>query len=103
MTTSAIEPATYRYVAQRLNHCATADSPTHLLVNDKKLKGPTNVANFFVKITKIFNIRQIKNLDTVSVLKDSCPGNLSSIKIIPIIEAEIKIIIRSVKARKSSG
>jgi len=75
-----------------------------LLVYDEKLKDPTNVANafnnFFVTITKTLNIQQIKNRDTISVLKDSFPGNLSRIKIIPNTEAEIKSVIRSFKAKK---
>ena len=71
-----------------------------LLVKDEKLKDPTNVANnFFITITKILNIQQIKKRDTISIPKDSFPGNFSSIKIIQINVAEIKSKIRSLKIK----
>jgi len=81
-------------------------APT-LLVNDKKLKDPTNVVNVFnnsfITITEKFNIQQIEKGDAVSILKDSFPGNFPIINIIPITEAEIKNIICSLKPKKSSG
>jgi hypothetical protein len=33
MTPSGIEPATFRFVAQYLNHCATISGPTHVYIN----------------------------------------------------------------------
>ena len=77
-----------------------------LLVNDEKLKDPTDVAsafnNFFTTITKKLNIQQIVKGDTISILNDSLPGNFPSIDIIPITEAEIQSIIHSPKPKKSS-
>ena len=35
MTPSGIEPATFRFVAQHLNHCATAVPPTRHQFSDK--------------------------------------------------------------------
>ena len=59
-----------------------------LLENDEKLKDLTNVANafnnFIITITEELNIQQIAKGDAMSILKDSFPGNFSSIKIIPV-------------------
>jgi len=78
-----------------------------LIVNDKKLKDPTNVVNAFNNslktITEKLNIQQTEKGNAVSVLKDSFPENFPSIKIIPITEAEIKNIIYSLKQKKASG
>jgi hypothetical protein len=51
--------------------------------------------NFFITITEILNIQQIKKGDAVSILQDPFPGNFSSIKIILMTEADIKSIIHS--------
>ena len=76
-------------------------------MNDEKLNDPTDVANafnnFFITITEKFNIQQVEKGDAMSLLKDSFPGNFSSIKIIPISEAQIKSIIHSLKQKNSSG
>jgi len=40
-------------------------------------------------------MQQIENGDAISILKDSFPGNFPSIKIIPVIEIEVKSIIHS--------
>jgi hypothetical protein len=81
-------------------------APT-LLVDDKKLKDPKNVANAFnnsyITISEKLNIQQIEKGDAVSILKDSFPGNFPSINITPITEAEIKSKIYSLKAKKSPG
>jgi len=53
--------------------------------------------NLFVTITGKLNIQQIEEGDAISILKYSFPGNFPSIKIIPITEAEPKIIIHSLK------
>jgi hypothetical protein len=45
--------------------------------------------NFFITITEKFNIQQREKGDTISILKDSFPGNLKKKKT-PITEAEIK-------------
>jgi hypothetical protein len=78
-----------------------------LLVNDEKLKYPTNVVNAFnnspVTITGKLNIQQIEKGDSNSIQKDSFPGNFPSLKIIPIAEAEIKSTMHSPKPKKSSG
>ena len=42
MTPSGIEPATFRFVAQRLNHCATA-APPLCPEGSRKLKFPDYV------------------------------------------------------------
>ena len=78
-----------------------------VLVNDKKLEDPTNVANAFnnsfITIIEKLNIQQTEKGDAVSILKDSFPGNFPCIKITPITEAEIKSIIYSLQPKKSSG
>jgi hypothetical protein len=61
------------------------------LINDEKLKGLRNVAyafnNFCLKITEKLNVQQMQKKHNILILKDSVPGNFSSIKIIPITEA----------------
>jgi hypothetical protein len=50
---------------------------SHLLVTDGKLKDPTDMANAFNRtITEKLNIQQMAKGGTISVLKDSFPGNL---------------------------
>jgi len=67
-------------------------------VNDEKLKDSTNVANGFSNcfrtIAKKLNI-QLEKGNSISNLKDSFPGNIPRIKIIPTTEAEIKSTIHS--------
>jgi hypothetical protein len=74
-------------------------------VKDEKLKDPTDMANsfynFFVTITDKLNIQQIQQGDAISILKDSFPRNIPSIKIIPTTDAEIKSIIHSSKPKKN--
>ena len=78
-----------------------------LLVNDKKLKDPKNGANafnnIFTAITENLNIQHIEKGDAILIIKDAFAGKFSSIKIIPINEAEIKNIMLSLKPKKSSG
>ena len=79
-----------------------------LLVNDEKLKDPTDVANafhnFFITITEKLNNLQIQqNGDDNSVLKKFISWRFPKIKIIPITEDEIKSILHSQKPKKSSG
>ena len=78
-----------------------------LLVNDEKLKDPTDMANscnnFFLTITEKCNIQQIQKEDAISILKDLLLGNFHKIKIIPITDAEIQSTIYSLKPKKSSG
>ena len=78
-----------------------------LLVNNEKLKDPTDVANafnnFFVIISEKLNIQQIEEGNAISILKDSFLGNFPDINIIPIIEADIESIIHSQKPKESSG
>jgi len=73
-------------------------------VNDEKLKDPTNMANafnnFFITITDKLNIQQIQQGDAISILKDSFPRNIPSLKIIPTIKKEITSIIHSLKPKK---
>ena len=40
-------------------------------------------------------MQQIEKGDAISILKDSFPGNFPGIKIIPVIEIEVKSIIHS--------
>ena len=55
--------------------------------------------NFSITVTENLSIQQIKG-DANSILKDSFPGNLPSIKIIPVTEAEIKSITHSINTKK---
>jgi hypothetical protein len=61
------------------------------LMNDKKLNDLRNLANAFnnfcLKITEKLNVQYMQKDDDILILKDSVPGNFSSIKLIPIIEA----------------
>jgi hypothetical protein len=79
---------------------------TTFLVNEK-LKDPRKVANafnnFFITITEILNIQRTEKGDATLILQDSFPGNFPNTKLIPITEAEIRSIIRSLKTKKSSG
>jgi hypothetical protein len=49
MTPSGIEPATFRFVAQYLNHCATISGHLHYLITNKnerkELKGTESSAS----------------------------------------------------------
>lgn len=51
-----------------------------------ELKDPTDMVsafnNFFVTSIEKLSIQQIQKGDVISILKDSLPGNFSSIKII---------------------
>jgi len=70
-------------------------------VKDEKLKDPTDMANafnnFFITITDKLNIQQIQQGDAISILKDSFPRNIPSMKIIPTTKAEIKSITHTSK------
>jgi hypothetical protein len=46
--------------------------------------------NIFITITEKLNILLVEKRDAISILKDSFHKNLTSIKILPIAEAEIK-------------
>jgi hypothetical protein len=70
-------------------------------VGNEKLKDPRNVAsafnNLFITINEIFNIHK-QGKEMLSILKDSLPGYLRCLQIIPISEAEEKVfIIQSLK------
>ena len=82
---------------------AVEEVPT-LHVNNEQLKDPTKMANafntFFVAVSEESNIQQIEKRDAISILKDLFAGNFLSIKIISITEAEIQIIIRSLKQKQ---
>ena len=71
------------------------------LVNGEKLKDLTNMAivfnYFFITVNEKLNTQHTQKEDSISILKDSFPGNFPSIKIIPITKAEIKRIIHSLK------
>jgi hypothetical protein len=49
-----------------------------LLMNDEKLKDPTDRAkvfsNFFKTVTEKLNIQQIQKGDAITILKDSSPA-----------------------------
>ena len=76
-----------------------------LLVNEEKLKDPTDLAtafnNVFITFNEKLNIQHIEKGDAISILTDSLPGIFPSIKVIPITEAEVKNIIHSLKPKKS--
>jgi hypothetical protein len=55
---------------------------------------------FFLTTAEKLNMQQVEKSDAISFLEDAFPGNLPSIKIIPITEAEIKSIIHSLKLKK---
>jgi len=55
--------------------------------------------NFFIIITEKLNSQQIAKGDAISILKDSFPGNILSIKITPITEAEMKGTVPSLKPK----
>jgi hypothetical protein len=78
-----------------------------LLVNDERLKDPTNMAhafnNLFVTINEKLNIQKTEKADAISILKHSFPGNFPRIKIILITEGEIRSIIHSLTPKKSYG
>jgi hypothetical protein len=77
-----------------------------ILVNDEIFKDSTKVANafnhIFITITEKLNSLLVEKGDAISVLKDSFPENLPSIKILPI-EAKTKSIIQSLKPIRSIG
>jgi hypothetical protein len=70
-----------------------------LLVDNKKLNDPKNVANafnkFFLNMTENLDINQNGKGDAISFLKASIPINFPSLKISPISEPEIRLIIPS--------
>jgi hypothetical protein len=78
-----------------------------LLVNNEKVTDPTMVANafnnFFLTVTEKLNTQKPEKGDAILFLKDSFPGNFTSIKLIPVTATEIKSIIRSLKPKNSSG
>ena len=49
MTPSGIEPATFRFVAQHLNHCATANLNFNSEENSEKIE-EANLLSFLIKI-----------------------------------------------------
>jgi len=54
---------------------------------------------FFNSLREIKQI-QVRRRDAISLLMDSFPGNLPTINIIPIIEAEINSIISALKQKE---
>jgi len=72
-----------------------------LLVNDEKLRDPTNFAfnNFFTTITEKLNVQHIEQGDAIHIIKDLFVGKCPSIKLIPISEGEIKNITHSLKKK----
>jgi hypothetical protein len=77
------------------------------LMNIKKLKDQTTVANtfnnFFLTTSEKLNIHKFKKGDAITFSKDSFPRNFPNINIILITEAEIKSTISSLKPKNSSG
>jgi len=69
--------------------------------HEKLIQDPNNLVNdlinFFIIITEKLNIQQIEKRDIITILKDSFPGNFPRIKMVPIMDAEIKIVIQSLK------
>ena len=94
---------TWKIIKKETGKIHSVQQVPSLLVKVGKLKDPTNVPkasnNFFITITEKWNIQQIEKGDD-PILKDSFPGNFSSIKIIAIIVAGIKSIIHSPKPKK---
>ena len=77
--------------------CSVAQVPT-LLVNYKG----SNKYGQCLKKCILSKLLKIEKGGAISILKDSLPGNFPSIKMILIIEAEIKSTINSLKPRNSS-
>jgi uncharacterized protein (UPF0147 family) len=84
-----------RYTKKETGNVHSVEQLPTLLVNDEKLKDPRNVAsafnNFFITITEKLNIQQIEKRDAISILKDLFRGNFPSLKILPLIETQIKV------------
>ena len=72
-------------------------------LKDKKKTVANAFNNFFLTNSEKWNRYKSEKRDAISFLKDSFPGNFPTINIIPITEAEIKVIINSLKPKSSSG
>ncbi|GFG38826.1 hypothetical protein Cfor_11239 [Coptotermes formosanus] len=98
---------TWNIIKKETGKVHPAEQIPSLLVDNKKLNDPKSVANafknFFLNITENLDINHKGKGDAISFLKDSFPINFPSLKIIPISEPEIRIIINSLKAKNSSG
>jgi len=70
-----------------------------ILVNDGKVKDPTDAANaynnFFITIIEKLIVHPIQKGDVISILKRFTSRNLPSIKINPITEAETEPTLHS--------
>jgi hypothetical protein len=76
-----------------------------ILLNDGKVKDPTDVANafnnfFIITITEKLIVHPIQKGDVISILKRFTSRNLPSIKINPIPEAETEPTLHSLKQTK---
>jgi hypothetical protein len=76
-----------------------------LLVKDETIKQtrPIPSINSLQQLLKKLNIQQTDKGDATSILQHSFPGNLPSIKQIPITEAEIKCIIHFLKQKEKNN
>jgi hypothetical protein len=59
-------------------------------------------SDFFITIAEKLHIQQIGERNSTSFLKDSSCGNFSSMRIIPVTEADIKRLMPSPKLNKLS-
>jgi uncharacterized protein YutD len=59
--------------------------------------------NYFLNITDNLQIRTDNDISPISLLKNAYQNNFSQMNIIPVTEEEIQSIIRSMKAKDSSG
>jgi len=76
-----------------------------LLINDEEIKDLQKIPDvfniFFLSIAENLNLHQVGEEDHISFLIDAFPCKLRGIKIVPTSGAEIKIIILSLKSKKS--
>jgi len=95
--------ATWNIIKNEIGRMHPIEQVPSSLVNIGKLKVPTTVANTFNNIfltnSEKLNVHKFENGDAISFLKDPFPGNFPNINIIPITEAEIKVIISSLKPK----
>jgi len=62
MTLAVIEPATFRFVAQHLNHCATAVPQEHLYKQTKKGGGESKIMKNTLFKLWVYKLAMFRNL-----------------------------------------
>ena len=81
MTPSGIEPATFRFIAQHLNHCATTGLATLLPMQEPKLDGSQSASRSSWKINLFAPLRNRSTLPlTSSPYSCTTPTELSRLQ-----------------------